>query len=159
MRRQLFHGVWRFSEATLNPSHFTPLPRFSFQSIPLRVQKNTPPRFYSMDAKLRAQVNKSQKPQSVMDSAAAAKAQGQASDDVPSVQGLSIHSTAEKSKFPNCYPSLNPFDIYRSHIADTIGDALGIDPVTVFTKLQWTNSLDKGDILLPVSLLFFRFLR
>lgn len=91
-----------------------------------------------------------------MDSAAAAKAQGQEdAPDVPSVQGLSIHSTDEKSKFPNCYPALNPFDVYRSHLADSIGAVLGIDPVSVFSKLQWTNSLEKGDLVLPVSLLFY----
>ncbi|KAK2756698.1 hypothetical protein FQN54_005144 [Arachnomyces sp. PD_36] len=88
-----------------------------------------------------------------MDSAAAAKAQGQTEADVPSVQGLSIHSTAEKSKFPNCYPSLNPFDVYRSHLADVLGDVLGIDPQIVFARLAWTNNLDKGDLVLPVPAL------
>ena len=108
-----------------------------------------------MEAQLRAQVNKSQKPQSVMASAAAAKAQGQTPADVPSVQGLSLHSTTEKSKYPNCYPSLNSVDIYRAHLAEVLGGIFDIDPVTVFPKLQWTNTLDKGDLVLPVSLLLF----
>jgi hypothetical protein len=151
MRQQLFQGVWRLSEATL--PQLPPLrsrPRLSFQSIP----SSTTPRFsFSMDAKLRAQVNKSQKPQSVMASAAAAKAQGQSAAEVPSVEGLSLHSTEEKSKFPNCYPSLNPFDIYRSHIAELLGEAAGLDPLAVFSKLQWTNTLEKGDLVLPVGAL------
>ncbi|EAW14322.1 arginine--tRNA ligase [Aspergillus clavatus NRRL 1] len=71
--------------------------------------------------------------------------------DLPvAVEGLTIHSTSETSKFPNCYPSLNPVDIYREHIAEKLGAATGIEPEKIYTKLQWTNTLDKGDLLLPV---------
>ncbi|OKL62986.1 Arginine--tRNA ligase, cytoplasmic [Talaromyces atroroseus] len=72
---------------------------------------------------------------------------------VPSIEGLTIHSTNEKSKFPGCYPSLNPVDIYREHIAEAVGKAAGIDPQLVYSKIAWTNSLDKGDLTLPVPAL------
>lgn len=70
--------------------------------------------------------------------------------DLPAVEGLTLHSTSEASKFPNCYPSLNPVDIYREHIAEKLGAATGIDAEKIYTRLQWTNTLDKGDLVLPV---------
>lgn len=72
--------------------------------------------------------------------------------EVPvNIQSLSIHSTTEQSKFPNCYPSLNPVDIYREHIAEKLGEATGIEPEKIYTRLLWTNTLDKGDLVLPVA--------
>ncbi|KAL5333255.1 hypothetical protein BJX70DRAFT_403786 [Aspergillus crustosus] len=66
------------------------------------------------------------------------------------VESLSLHTTSETSKFPNSFPSLNPVDIYRGHIAEKLGEAAGIDAEKIFSRLQWTNSLDKGDLVLPV---------
>ncbi|OJD18412.1 arginine-tRNA ligase [Emergomyces pasteurianus Ep9510] len=77
-----------------------------------------------------------------------------ATDSVPTVAGLSIHSTtSEVSKYPNCYPAVNPIDTYRAHIAELVGEALGIDSQSVYPKIQWTNSLDKGDLVLAVPAL------
>ncbi|RHZ72797.1 hypothetical protein CDV55_108362 [Aspergillus turcosus] len=71
--------------------------------------------------------------------------------DLPvAVEGLTLQSTAETSKFPGCYPSLNPVDLYRAHIAEKLGAAAGIEPEKLYSKLQWTNTLDKGDLVLPV---------
>ncbi|KAL4785420.1 hypothetical protein BJX76DRAFT_347056 [Aspergillus varians] len=66
------------------------------------------------------------------------------------VESLSLQTTSETSKFPNCFPSLNPVDIYREHIAETLGAATGIEAEKIYTRLQWTNILDKGDLVLPV---------
>ncbi|KAL4878036.1 hypothetical protein BJY04DRAFT_196930 [Aspergillus karnatakaensis] len=66
------------------------------------------------------------------------------------VESLSLHTTSETSKFPNSFPSLNPVDIYRGHIAEKLGEAAGIEPEKIYSRLQWTNSLDKGDLVLPV---------
>lgn len=73
-----------------------------------------------------------------------------ASDLPVAVEGLTLHTTSETSKFPNCFPSLNPVDIYREHIAEKLGEATGIDSEKIYTRLQWTNTLDKGDLVLPV---------
>ncbi|KAI9043875.1 arginine--tRNA ligase [Aspergillus affinis] len=70
--------------------------------------------------------------------------------DLPAVEGLTLHSTTESSKFPNCYPSLNPVDIYREHIAEKLGAATGIESEKIYARLQWTNTLEKGDLVLPV---------
>lgn len=55
--------------------------------------------------------------------------------------------------FPNSYPSLNPVDIYREHIATNLAPVFGVEPSAVFSKLQWTQTQDKGDLLLPVPAL------
>ncbi|KAF7119039.1 hypothetical protein CNMCM5793_008682 [Aspergillus hiratsukae] len=71
--------------------------------------------------------------------------------DLPvAVEGLTLQSTAETSRFPGCYPSLNPMDMYRAHIAEKLGTATGIEPEKIYPKLSWTNTLDKGDLVLPV---------
>jgi arginyl-tRNA synthetase len=74
--------------------------------------------------------------------------------DLPvAVEGLTLQSTAETSRFPGCYPSLNPMDMYRAHIAEKLGAATGIEPEKIYPKLAWTNTLDKGDLVLPVRTL------
>ena len=55
--------------------------------------------------------------------------------------------------FPMSYPSLNPVDLYREHLAIEIATILSLDPQFVYSKLQWTTSLDKGDLQLPVPAL------
>ena len=55
--------------------------------------------------------------------------------------------------FPNSYPALNPVDVYREHLATAIGPIVGLDPTAVFPRLQWTQTLDKGDLMLPVPAL------
>lgn len=67
-----------------------------------------------------------------------------------SIEGLSLQSTTQTSKFPNCFPSLNPMDQIREHIAEKLGKATGIDAEKIYTRLAWTNTLDKGDLSLPV---------
>ncbi|KAL4933298.1 arginine--tRNA ligase [Aspergillus undulatus] len=69
------------------------------------------------------------------------------------VESLSLQTSSDDSKFPNCYPSLNPVDIYREHIAETLGAATGIDTEKIYSRLAWTNTLDKGDLALPVAAL------
>lgn len=148
MGRQLLSGAWRFSDAILqrcrassptltsspfftcaHQREFSSLRRGSFREAVL----------------LRAQVHKAQRSFATMSSA-----EGQ----LPiSIEGLSLHSTTEKSKFPDCFPSLNPVDIYRAHIAEKLGEATGIEPEKIYQRLQWTNILEKGDLVLPVCTL------
>ena len=66
------------------------------------------------------------------------------------VQQLSLHSTSETSKYPNCFPSLNPVDIYREHIAEKLSAGTGIEAEKIYPRLAWTSTLDKGDLVLPV---------
>ena len=66
------------------------------------------------------------------------------------IESLSLQTSSDNSKYPNCFPSLNPVDIYREHIAEKLGAATGIDTEKIYTRLAWTNTLDKGDLVLPV---------
>jgi hypothetical protein len=150
MRQRPFRGAWWISEAICYPRihSVTSLNRSYVQSRPHKANSSSTLfpliSYLSFDsaAPHRASVRRgAQNLRAFM-----------ASETVPSVEGLSIHPTiAEHSKFPNCYPSVNPVDRYRGHIAELLGDAVGIDPLTIFTRLQWTNTLDKGDLVLPVG--------
>lgn len=72
-------------------------------------------------------------------------------DTLPgSVESLTLQSTTQKSPFPGCFPSLNPVDVYREHIATEMSKATGIDAEKIYSRLAWTNTLDKGDLTLPV---------
>lgn len=88
-----------------------------------------------------------------------------ATDAVPPVHTLTLHdaSASEVSKYPNCFPSINPMDKYRAHIAELVAQALGLDPLHVYPRVHWTNTLDKGDLVMPVEsflrFFFFFFLR
>ncbi|KAK8124275.1 uncharacterized protein PG998_000034 [Apiospora kogelbergensis] len=56
-------------------------------------------------------------------------------------------------KYPNCFPDINPTDIYRSHLTSILSSITGVDPKIVYPALQWTATLDKGDIVLPIPAL------
>ncbi|KAJ5123709.1 hypothetical protein N7448_009806 [Penicillium atrosanguineum] len=67
-----------------------------------------------------------------------------------SVEALTLQSTTQKSEFPGCFPSLNPMDIYREHIATELSKATDIDAQKIYSRLAWTKTLDQGDLSLPV---------
>jgi arginyl-tRNA synthetase len=72
-------------------------------------------------------------------------------DSLPAaVESLSLQTTSETSKFPNSYPSLNPVDVYREHISEHLSAITGIEAEKIYPRLQFTSTLDKGDLLLPV---------
>ncbi|KAK8041650.1 Arginine--tRNA ligase [Apiospora rasikravindrae] len=56
-------------------------------------------------------------------------------------------------KYPNCFPDINPVDIYRSHITSLLAKVTGVDSKIIYPVLQWTSTLDKGDIVLPIPAL------
>ncbi|KAK3940227.1 arginine--tRNA ligase [Diplogelasinospora grovesii] len=67
------------------------------------------------------------------------------------VEGLSLESIADK--YPNCYPENNPFDLYRAHLANVLGEITGVDTKIIYPSLSWTLSLDKGDLTLAAPAL------
>ncbi|KAI9055424.1 hypothetical protein LZ554_000378 [Drepanopeziza brunnea f. sp. 'monogermtubi'] len=56
-------------------------------------------------------------------------------------------------KLPNCYPEVNPLDIYRAHLTSILTEVTGVDASIVYPALQWTQTLEKGDLVLPVPAL------
>ncbi len=61
-----------------------------------------------------------------------------------------LHVNTEILNFPNSYPDCNPVDIYRCYISDTLANITNLDAKTIFSALQWMQTLDKGDLNLAV---------
>lgn len=55
--------------------------------------------------------------------------------------------------YPNCYPEDNPVDIYRAHLTSILTEVTGVDASIVYPALQWTQTLEKGDLVLPIPAL------
>jgi len=62
-------------------------------------------------------------------------------------------SVSDLPKFPNCHPDVNINDIYRAHITSHLAEITGVDSAIIYPALAWTNTLDKGDLVLPVPAL------
>jgi hypothetical protein len=60
---------------------------------------------------------------------------------------------SEVRSFPNAYPAYNPVDVYRAHITELLQPITGADPAVIYPAIQWTQTLDKGDVVLPVPAL------
>jgi hypothetical protein len=56
-------------------------------------------------------------------------------------------------KYPNCHPEVNPVDVYRAHLTSILTELTGVAAATVYSALAWTQTLDKGDLVLPVPAL------
>lgn len=52
--------------------------------------------------------------------------------------------------YENSYPVLNPIDVFRCYITDQLHQITGKDPKVLYPALQWTSTLDKGDLTLPI---------
>jgi len=59
----------------------------------------------------------------------------------------------ELPTYPNCYPEINPFDIYRAHLTSILTPITGVDASIVYPALRWTDTLEKGDLNLPIQAL------
>ncbi|ERS98653.1 arginine-tRNA ligase [Sporothrix schenckii ATCC 58251] len=67
------------------------------------------------------------------------------------VEGFDLHEA--ESKYPNCHPDTNPFDLYRAHLTNVLTKVTGVDASLVYPALQWTTGLDKGDLILATPAL------
>jgi hypothetical protein len=59
-------------------------------------------------------------------------------------------------RYPNCHPEVNPFDVYRAHLTSILTELTGVDAAIVYPALAWTQTLEKGDLVLPVPALRMR---
>lgn len=55
--------------------------------------------------------------------------------------------------YPNCYPEVNPVDVYRAHLTSILIEVTGVDAAIIYPALAWTQTLEKGDLVLPVPAL------
>jgi hypothetical protein len=70
----------------------------------------------------------------------------------PSLESLNerLQSLAINDPLPvyaNSNPTSNPVDIYRCYIAHNLAPITGVDISLVYPALEWTQTLDKGDLI------------
>ncbi|ROV99059.1 hypothetical protein VMCG_06633 [Cytospora schulzeri] len=58
-----------------------------------------------------------------------------------------------RDKFPICYPEINPIDVYRAHLTNVLEKITGVDPKIIYNAIQWTQGLDKGDLIVAAPAL------
>ncbi|KAL6950003.1 hypothetical protein ACO0QE_000672 [Hanseniaspora vineae] len=63
---------------------------------------------------------------------------------------LEDNSASNLKVAPNSYPKENVIDFYRNYIAEQLSKITEIDSSIIFPALEWTNTLVKGDLLIPV---------
>lgn len=54
------------------------------------------------------------------------------------------------NRHDEAYPERNPTDIFRCYITDQLAKVSGIGPELIYPALSWTNTLDKGDLVIAV---------
>lgn len=57
---------------------------------------------------------------------------------------------SEIPPYPGSYPDVNVIDIYRNYLTITLHKVTGVDEGVIYPALQWTQTLDKGDLNLAV---------
>jgi arginyl-tRNA synthetase len=71
----------------------------------------------------------------------------------PLAEKLKSLSLTTPPAFPNCYPELNAVDLYRAHLTELLHGVTGVDSAIIYPALQWTQTLEKGDLVLPIPAL------
>jgi hypothetical protein len=76
-----------------------------------------------------------------------------AAADPVSQLSVQLEQLGSLDKYPNCYPEVNPQDIYRAHITSIVHKITGVDTTIIYNALQWTLSQDKGDMVIAIPAL------
>jgi len=63
------------------------------------------------------------------------------------LQKLSINAPAT---LEGSYPDVNVVDLMRNYIAEELHKISGVDTSLIFPALEWTNTMERGDLLIPV---------
>jgi hypothetical protein len=66
---------------------------------------------------------------------------------------MATTASSNVGTLPNCYPEYNPIDTYRAHICSQLAHVTGVDEQIIYPAIQWTQTLDKGDLTLAVPAL------
>lgn len=59
-------------------------------------------------------------------------------------------SLKEPTRYEGSYPEYNTVDLLRNYITEELSKISGVDPKLIFPALEWTNTLDRGDLLIPI---------
>lgn len=73
----------------------------------------------------------------------------------PSIESLqlllsSLGISDPLQTFPDSNPTTNPVDVFRSFIATTLGPIGGVHSQLIYSSLEWTQSFEKGDLILAI---------
>lgn len=73
----------------------------------------------------------------------------------PSVESLqsqlaSLGISDPLAVFAESNPTTNPVDVFRCYIANTLAPIGGVDGKLIYSSLEWTQSFDKGDLILAI---------
>ncbi|SMN19699.1 similar to Saccharomyces cerevisiae YHR091C MSR1 Mitochondrial arginyl-tRNA synthetase [Maudiozyma saulgeensis] len=63
------------------------------------------------------------------------------------LQKLSINAPAAVE---GSFPDVNVVDLMRNYIAEELHKISGVDTSLIFPALEWTNTMERGDLLIPV---------
>lgn len=64
------------------------------------------------------------------------------------LQGLGVEEPLEV--YPGANPVQNPFDIFRSYITKELARVSGVAEDLIFPALEWTNTSERGDLIIPI---------
>lgn len=59
----------------------------------------------------------------------------------------------DTKKLRASFDALNPVDTYRKHLGEALAPIAGVAATEISSKIQWTQTQDKGDLMLPVPAL------
>jgi arginyl-tRNA synthetase len=59
-------------------------------------------------------------------------------------------SLTSPTKFEGSFPDHNTVDLLRNYITEELSKISGVDAKIIFPALEWTNTLDRGDLLIPI---------
>lgn len=59
-------------------------------------------------------------------------------------------SIAAPAKFEGSFPDHNAVDVLRNYITEELAKISGVDANIIFPALEWTNTLERGDLLIPI---------
>ncbi|CAR25727.1 hypothetical protein ZYGR_0A02950 [Zygosaccharomyces rouxii] len=63
------------------------------------------------------------------------------------LQKLSIN---DPPVFEGSHPEANVVDLMRNYVAEELSKVSGVDAKQIYPALEWTNTLERGDLLIPV---------
>lgn len=63
------------------------------------------------------------------------------------LQNLSLKAP---ETYEGSYPDYNTVDLLRNYITQELAKISGVEPKLIFEALEWTNTLDRGDLLIPI---------
>ena len=56
----------------------------------------------------------------------------------------------EPERLEGSFPDVNVVDLIRNYISVELSKISGVDKTLIYPALEWTNTLDRGDLLIPV---------